>query len=311
MRKREDDLGPFLQFLRAIEKQIKRSGEEEMPSKKVFASGEIVWLPIAKLNVDHSYQRRPVPKWAKHIADNFDPDLFGVIWVNRRKDGTYWVIDGQQRITAVRDYLGWGDDQLVPCMLVQRDGAANEAKDFTGINTERRGVRPNDAFFARIVAKETTAVNVKNIIEELGLQVSRSGGDGCVAALKACEYVYWGARSGPRGGAFPWLLRDALRCIVEAWGHERVGLSAPIIKAMGQILRLVPDIEKIRLVTAMSKYPGGPTGLIADSRSKSRMDRVSSPAALADLIVSYYNKGLRTNKIPLWRDVVNSRCGSE
>ncbi len=54
------------------------------------------------LNVDRGYQRAAGTSYINKIAREFDPALFGIITVAERDDGSYWILNGQHRVEAMR-----------------------------------------------------------------------------------------------------------------------------------------------------------------------------------------------------------------
>ena len=58
-------------------------------------------VAVADLQVDPSYQRCVKPNHKK-IARDFDPNALGVPLVGQREDHSLWIVDGQQRVEALK-----------------------------------------------------------------------------------------------------------------------------------------------------------------------------------------------------------------
>ena len=72
---------------------------EGIPAKEVEQRIECV--PLERI-VTEQYQRILNMKNVAGIVKNFDPAKLGVLVVSHRTDGTYAVLDGQHRLTALR-----------------------------------------------------------------------------------------------------------------------------------------------------------------------------------------------------------------
>src|SRR4051812_31723657 len=93
------------------------------------------WIRASRLAVDASYQRPRNERKIRKIANNFDPDALGVLYVSKRADGTYVILDGQQRHAALIE-MGW-QDQQVPCHVYTGLSVADEARLFGEYNELR------------------------------------------------------------------------------------------------------------------------------------------------------------------------------
>jgi hypothetical protein len=64
-------------------------------------------VKLSDLSVDQSYQRE-VKSGHKSIVSDFNEEALGVPLVGQRSDGSLWIVDGLQRVTALkklgRDY---------------------------------------------------------------------------------------------------------------------------------------------------------------------------------------------------------------
>src|SRR5215469_8065840 len=90
----------------------------------------ITWIRVKNLSVVWVQAQRPLdPKFAREIADNFDPEMFGTIAVTLPNGkGMYHIIDGNHRRAAV-EHL-WGSEEMVPCEIFQASDPARAARIF-------------------------------------------------------------------------------------------------------------------------------------------------------------------------------------
>jgi hypothetical protein len=117
------------------------------------------------LLVDTSYQRSEVIS-AKKIKD-WCPFSATAIVVARRADGSFWIVDGQQRVIAARR-LGV---PAVYAIVFTSPGRDFEARVFVRINVCRSGVNALQAFRAMLEAKQPGAVEVDLLVRSHGLSI--------------------------------------------------------------------------------------------------------------------------------------------
>jgi hypothetical protein len=124
--------------------------------------GEFCLIPKGKLRVDESYQRPVHERHVRHIAKNWNWVLCGALTVALRET-LYYVIDGQQRLTAA---LRSSSISTLPCMVFQGVGVGQEAQDFLGVNRNRKSLTKADVFHAALAAREPAALLCHRLMEE-------------------------------------------------------------------------------------------------------------------------------------------------
>jgi hypothetical protein len=135
--------------------------------------GKYQCIPVADLKIDHSYQRAEVGDTTiLAIARNFKWSAFGVLVVMERANGTLYVVDGQQRLAAVKRR---GDIEKVPCMVFQSTGKDHEAQAFLDLNTARKKVSAHDKFIAAARANIDPAKSIAAWLRAEGFILTRNG----------------------------------------------------------------------------------------------------------------------------------------
>lgn len=131
------------------------------------------------------YQRGRIDKWAKDIADNWNPLLFRPPLLARRTDGKLDIIDGQHTIEAVK----LRGHTTVPAMV--RDGLefAVEAGAFADMNTRRRGLRPFEVWRAEKFAGKQWAVDLNTVAEKNGLKVAHERSPMALACISEARRI--------------------------------------------------------------------------------------------------------------------------
>src|SRR5262249_39485041 len=88
--------------------------------------------PLEMLKSDPTYQR-DVKRGHKKIVADFNETALGVPLVGEREKGTLWIVDGLQRITALRK-LNWTH---VKAEVFASKGPEHEAEIYRIINGNR------------------------------------------------------------------------------------------------------------------------------------------------------------------------------
>jgi hypothetical protein len=246
-------------------------------------------ISVDELQISDAYQRTIVPGRVNKIAKNIDQDAFGSLTVGERRDGTLWVVDGMQRLTAARK-LGIA---MVPCDVFQSDGKEHEARVFRLKNRERTNVSACSLFNAQLTEGDPQTIEIERVVREAGLKLRlrEDGGSGWpyIKAVKALERCV--SRVGADG------LAMALALLAEVWPGEDGAIQGDMIEGMGWFIKKHPDFDRRSLVEKLSKKSISGVVRAADANYKLGRDRDSSSygrsLATYDAIVLIYNKGRR------------------
>jgi hypothetical protein len=131
--------------------------------------GKPMYLRVNEINVDTTYQRDLDEGHSKKIAKKFDRKACGAIMVARRKDGTYWVIDGGHRLDAAKK----AGEEFILCLVYNVENAGEEAYLFVSLNSGRKNVHPVDRFRAALVSGEQLETAIFSFLKKKGLSVAR------------------------------------------------------------------------------------------------------------------------------------------
>lgn len=250
-------------------------------------------IGVDDLNISEAYQRTIVPARVNRIAKNLDQDAFGSLTVGHRRDGSYWVVDGMQRLTAARK-LGIA---MVPCDVFESEGQEHEARVFRLKNRERTSVSALALFNAQMTEGDPQTLEIAAVVNRAGLKLRLrdEGGQGWpyIKAVKALERSF--QRVGSEG------LQAALAILGEAWPGEDGALQGDMIEGVCWFIKKHEGFDERRLVDRLSKK--SITGVIraADANFKLGKDRDSSSygrsLATYDAIAFIYMKGMRRQKV--------------
>ena len=162
--------------------------------------GRFQWIPLEKLEVDHSYQRiREVDeKLLLDIAREWSWALCGALIVCLR-EGRYLIVDGQGRWLGARRR---GDIPELPCFVFHMASPREEALTFSKGQKNRKALKSTDAFRADLRAQDENVVAIQRMIEGHGYTVAYTTSSlhsvKCVGALRRlyaanpaiCESVF-------------------------------------------------------------------------------------------------------------------------
>lgn len=138
------------------------------------------------LLVDPAVQRAEEVSHVDRLAREWRSDYVGVLIASRRKDQRLYVLDGFQRLLAVRDRQGLTNYQFT-VQVYEGLSLREEAEIFLAHNRGRKAVSPYGKFRVSLTAGDPVAVAVDDVVEGLGLSVgARSSANviGCVASLE-------------------------------------------------------------------------------------------------------------------------------
>ncbi len=242
--------------------------------EKFVSTTKIRILPITILNVDPSYQRG-VKKKHKNIVDEYDQTVLGHLLVGERRDGTFWVVDGLQRVTAMKKK----GILYSPCEVFASEGPEHEAKIFTlaGSSKTRSNLTAADRYRAALAAKNPIALTVDQVVRKNGFEVSLNGVRGTEAKLKklSCVSTLMGAVESMGSGD---ALDFSLGVIKEAWPADPQRNTILIIGALVKFYNLysetgVPQtsgpLSRERLVPRLQDT--SPIAIIQEARIGSTM----------------------------------------
>jgi hypothetical protein len=271
--------------------------------RKQFADRSIQEIPLGEIGVDPKYQRGLIPRLVEDIAKNFDPILFGLPLVNKRKRGrtNYQTVDGHQRLEAFRRYLvNCGinpHDVMVLCQVCHLDGEEQEARMFLE-QDRRKSIKHLTKHKAAICCGDEQALQLESLLAEYGFEIERDEKIReprwprivCVARIRKC------LRNEE-------ILRIILNGIQLYWNGHNAALKDMIISALYTFLfhakkkkGTVENFDVDRFYEMMSKVtPESLVKRVPKNNPECRFmhEGLDRPEYLANLFVHEYNRGLR------------------
>lgn len=218
------------------------------------------------LNVDDlhlaDYQRGLKKSRSKRMAEQYDPDIFGIVLVSYR-EGKYWIVDGQHRVECCR----MRGIKTVLCQVLEGLTYEEEASKFYEVNNSRVRLTANHKFNARVERKDADALSIVRALNRYKFTYAKEmsdQGDNCVRAVGTLEKIY--KESGYSG------LCEVLEILRKAWNGDSKSLMAEIIRGLNTFVSNY-DYDKRFLIRALeSNTPWG-----ISNRAKGSVNNLSRP----------------------------------
>lgn len=137
--------------------------------------GEWSDIALAELRIDRSYQRGEVSEDnTLAIARGLNWKAFGSLVVMRRRGGNLYVVDGGQRLNAIRRR---GDIKTAPCRVFPSSGPAEEALAFLMLNSWRKNVSAFIKFRAACKAGREPERTINKFVVGINRTITGEGKD--------------------------------------------------------------------------------------------------------------------------------------
>lgn len=267
---------------------------------EIHANSKIEEVPLAKLQVDYTYQRDTSERLVDDIANNWDVVASELILVSDRgtrpKEGDIrgglFVVNGQHRSKAAQKRgmeKIWA--RVIDLRKVQ-DPAELEA-GFRLKTNVRLGDRPLERFKAQVRAKDAESLAIQKILAafgtEINTQVQAEVGINAVATVEAIYRADDGA-----------LLRETLEVIRDVWRQPGgKNSTAAIMKGIAWFVEKHSEESDRRRLVDRLKSAG-----LAQMEQRARTIGLSMGGSLwmnyYRAIVDLYNENLREKNKLSW-----------
>lgn len=243
------------------------------------------WIPVKDLSIVWATAQREFNvRHAKKISDTFDPDLFDDLVVTLPNgDGVYHVVDGQHRKAAIQEL--YGEDERVPCRIVNVTDPARAAEIFDRINTSRKAPSSIEKFKVRVTAGYEDEVAINKLINSFGYRVAHQTAANTIRAVGSLQYVHksYGLE----------VLKETLMTIKGTWDADGHALDGPIIQGYGALIaehRKHLDWKRMREQISIKFTPGR---LLGHAKTEREIRGGSMGDAVRSVLIRTYNQGIK------------------
>lgn len=248
----------------------------------------LAWVKADDLAVNPVAQREFRPQHAQNILAKFDIDKFQVPHVNKRNDGTYYVMEGQHSIWAYRAYFG--DGQQVQAWLYDGLTEAEEAEFFLSLN-DKKAVDAMAKFKVGVTAGRDLESDIDRIVRANGCIVSKNAGDNHIGAIGTVIRIYQSY-----GGS---ILGQTIRIIQGSFAEG--GYEVVVLMGIAQVLsRYSLEVDNDRLIQKLAGVRNGWKGLVQRANIIRASHGVTTTEAAAAAVVEFYNSGRGGVKLMTW-----------
>jgi hypothetical protein len=260
------------------------------------------FVPVSQIGRDQRVNTRPVDEvWVRARVERFHPEALGLPAISQRSDGTFVVLDGQNRLALAR-LSGWADTDLamIECQIYEGLDLAQEAGLFVLLN-DSRPPKAIHKFLARLTEGEPVASQIAAIAERCSWRIADSHGTNAIVAVSTLERIHRADLKRAKG-APPEALELTLSTIAEAWQHTPGATHEAIIGGIGTLYLIHGQaINKADMVRKLAAYEGGPAKLGGDARGLREYRGGAVYNSVAEIVTDTYNRGKKARKLPQFR----------
>lgn len=256
---------------------------------RVVLETHLRWVPLGEMRVaEEGYGQRQLGKHrvTRIVAAGFDPELMGYPVVSER-DGHFWILDGQARIAALKEWLGDWKGQMVQCRVFVGLTVEQEAEIFLELNNFTQV--PSFAKFKNAVtAGRPVETDINRIVLANHLVVSReTTRDDSIGCVSTLNRVY--RRSGPE------IFGRTLRVVRDSYGKP--GMESQVIDGVGLLCqRYNGQIEESDAIVKLASVRGGVNGLLGRAQTIRKATAAPLNESIAAAAVDVINAGRANGK---------------
>ncbi|GHU73386.1 hypothetical protein AGMMS49992_11770 [Clostridia bacterium] len=264
-------------------------------------------IPLSRIIIG-GYQRDVVPSRVSRIVAQYNPAKLGILIVNRRKNLDCAVIDGQNRLAAMR-LLNARD---VACGVLEGLSVKEEADYFRFQKDNTRPLTAYDMYNASIYAEDQHYLAIDYILRKYGYHVSKRSGPRGITAISALSKI-------AQTFGFP-VLQQTVEWISRTWPDDSTIVRQETLAGLAELAsRFGQRIPTDVFAGRMSAYQPG--SMLYEYRSRTQ-NRVSSKNAfnptmrftMCGVFVEKFNKGLGGSskyRLRLDWDMPRDMCAQE
>jgi hypothetical protein len=226
------------------------------------------------------------------LAADLDLNKLGYPIINHR-DGNYWVLDGQHRLYALKQF-GFGDKDALDCEVYEDLSDAEMAEIFLGRN-DAKPVPLYDKFHVACTAGRKRERDIQRAVEANGQKIARNKEDG-ISAVGALATVY--DRSGDV------VLGQVVRTINLGFNGDPMAFDRAVIEGLGLVFnRYNGHTNEKQLGAKLGELRQGARELLRKAEAIRVRTGNQKKQCVAAAVVDIYNKNLGprdSKRLPSW-----------
>lgn len=215
------------------------------------------------------------------------------------RDGTYWCLDGQHRIYALRAN-GFEKDPL-DCEVYEDLSDAEMADIFLG-RSKAKPIGTFDKFHVACTAGHSREQSVRRVVEANGLRIGRTKEEGTIGAVGSLLKVYdksGGDRVGER------VVGQVVRTLKNAYASDPSAFDRNVIEGVGLVFnRYNGKVNETDLAARLGASSQGVRGLVRRAETTRLRTGNDKSQCVAATVVDIYNKAITgprsSSRLPAW-----------
>ncbi|HBC4045567.1 TPA: ParB N-terminal domain-containing protein [Staphylococcus aureus] len=238
-------------------------------------------LPVHRLQTDMSYQSPVQERQVRKIVNKFDSKKLHTIVVSKRKDGSFYIIDGQHRVDALKEL----NISFIEATVHENLTIEEEAEMYYGVN-DRPSKNANSKGKSRLRFKEPVAVAIDETVKSVGLEIDYEKSaptKGYIKAYDALQSIYKGNGANHLG--------LVLEIIKDSFGEDTRNYQSFILRGFSKLLKVyLHEVDLNFLVKKLQNI--GYEGFILEINKKHAGFKTKKEC-LPFVVVDIYNKNRR------------------
>lgn len=250
-------------------------------------------IPLDLLFRDDSYGRPVNQARLAYLRKHWDLGSVGVLQVSKRLNGLYALLDGVHRKMVAQEQGIYS----LPCLVHTGLGLEQEANMFRNFNDPKRILvaTPNDIFFASLTSRDSLALGVMAVLQDVGLALARTSSQKTPGHIRTPNCLYAVFKATGNG----LLLGRTLGLLVEAWGNATTSFYDSTIRGLALFLKRYPDCDEKLLVQRLKTST--PKQMLASAKgAKVTFPNMQDENAYGLTLWNLYNWRLSTNRLADW-----------
>ena len=251
-------------------------------------------IPIKNLVSNQEYQRNLSIQHVKKAAEHFDIYQINPVKVSRR-DGINYIFNGQHTVEIIALVSG-SRETPVWCMIYDDLEYEHEADIFANQMKYVKALLPYEIFMANVEAGNDKELNIKALVEDFGMTITRSATPNGICAVTTLEKIY------DRYGFN--VLHRVLRLVIGTWEGSPNSTSANMLNGVALLVEAYGDLLKDDV------FKEKLSRVSAKEISRDAKERHAGARGYAEVLLMQYNSR-RTNNVLPWERLYKAKANKK
>lgn len=251
---------------------------------KFITNFKVMPVNTAEIFVPEEYQREFKPYMVKKILKNWDDNVVNMPKVSKR-NGKYWVFDGQHTIAALKSKND-GQDIWVLCQVFEGLTIEEEANLFRKQRGATTAVHKNEDLRAAFNVGDKEVVQMVEIAKSCGciIDFRKNKKSHCCVALNKLVQLYENLSTEQ--------FKEMLTLIEDGWNGDPDGYIGYVMGGLALFIKTYWGKYNRKVLLAKMQKTMTAAGVISDTATV----RTKTDKTIARAILNRYNANMHTGK---------------